>query len=107
MAEILADQNAFWTAAGVGMAILGGIGTIFFYVFGRIDAVESAVDDADRDIRKDFTAADAALWSALNNDRLNLQQHREAIIERVAALPTKDDFEKMENRIMRALGAQK
>ncbi|HQU03499.1 MAG TPA: hypothetical protein PLT25_02155 [Acidocella sp.] len=70
---------------GILVTMSAGIGAVFFHIYGRIEQ------------------GDSALWNAFNKERDSTQTHREAIIKQVGALPTKEDFDKMEARIMSAI----
>ncbi|MDE8343751.1 MAG: hypothetical protein POG24_08025, partial [Acidocella sp.] len=45
--------------------------------------------------------------TAFNKEKDSTRDYRETIIKQVNSLPTKEDFDKMESRIMRAIQSQK
>ena len=74
---------------GILATMSAGIGAVFFHIYGRIEQ------------------GDAAIWLAFNKERDSTQTHREAVLTRLGELPTQDDFDKMEERIMRAIQGAK
>ncbi len=77
---------------GTVLILIGGIGSVFFHVYTKIDSVEEAASEGDK-----------ALWKAFEDERESMVMHRERIIEKVASLPNKQDLERMEVRIMSAI----
>jgi hypothetical protein len=87
------DTSLFqWIISGI-VTVCGSIGAFIFNdMYGRLKGVAKAAQDGDRE-----------LWLAVNKERDSSQQHREAIIREVGALPTKTDLISMETRIMAAI----
>jgi hypothetical protein len=68
----------------------------FFLVVGwlwtRISGAEARTESQFRDV-----------WSTINAERAASAQSRERMLERLASMPTKDDFARFETRITEAL----
>jgi hypothetical protein len=86
----------FFEIVSIVFAILGGIGTVALHIYGRIAEVENR-------LRAEAQVMEAALDKKIELDRETNRLHREGIIDRVASLPTKEDFQKMEERLTRAI----
>ena len=103
--ETPADVGFFQWLIGVGVTVIGSMGAVVFHIYGRIDVVSRDVALVETRLRGEIEVADKELDKKIEVERESNRTYREAMIAQVAALPTKDDMEKMETRIMGAIRA--
>jgi hypothetical protein len=83
------DANLLqWALAGISAGLTGA----FTWLWNRLAGLETRQDAAMRD-----------LWAVVNSERDKAQASREKLLERLADMPTKDDFQRLEDRLTAAL----
>lgn len=88
MADAHDPNLATWGLGAVTVALSGA----FTWLWNRMAGVEARHDAALRDV-----------WSVINSERDKAQTSREKLLERLSEMPTKDDFKRLEDRLMAAM----
>ncbi len=86
------DQSLIQWFVGVMFGCGTAIGSLFLHVYSKIERAAAQA-----------AAGDKSIWDAIGGERKVNSDFREKMIETVAKLPTRDDHQTMEGRIMAAI----
>jgi hypothetical protein len=86
------DQSLIQWFVSVMFGCGTAVGSLFLHVYSKIERASRAAAEGDK-----------SLWDAMNGERKVNSDFREKMIETVAKLPTREDHQTMEGRIMAAI----
>lgn len=91
MAEPHDPNLAQWALGGMSALLTGAL----TWLWNRQTSAEARQDKAVSD-----------LWTVINAERDKATASREKLLERLADMPTKDDFKRLEDRLTAAVNAR-